>query len=692
MTTPTKEDYANQEICHREDVVGDYAVRAENVQGVFFTGFKFKILIILLNKLQLMKLQKVEIKKYKSINSDQVIRIEDDTTILVGMNESGKTSILEAIAKTNYFNADSKFRFNLTHDYPRKEKKQIDKDGSEPVAVIMHYSIEENLIKKINIELGANVWNATEITISYKYKGGNTWGGIKCNHEAFWEYQLKKLELPSDLRDKFNKIVSKEKFEAELNILTDEGVKQKVTQLSKFFVKEWPFANQLEEYIVKHYLRPNIPKFLYYDEYYALPSEITIEDLNEEEIEDEYKTAKALFELADINTNELINAKDFEDYKAELEATQATISDELFKYWSSNQNLEINFDIEPIIESSSNSNGHIDKIVSHILHIRVKNKRSAVSLPLRNRSKGFNWFFSFLIWFKKIQEDKNSKYILLLDEPGLNLHASAQADLMKFIEDLTADYQIVYTTHSPFMIDSNKLSRVRTVLETKEGTSISESLQEKDPKTLFPLQAALGYDIAQNLFISKKNLIVEGIADLVFLETVSGILQSKDRTALSNDITIVPVGGLDKVATFISLLRGSKLHLVCLLDSFNDAKAKARLDNLIREKIIKENDILFYDEFSQLDKADLEDMFSKEEYLNIYNEAFKDSKLKASDLNKDIPNIIIQINNYIGKDRYNHYLPAIEFAKKTDKIVELSEATLSRFEGLFSKINQLFNK
>ena len=117
----------------------------------------------------------------------------------------------------------------------------------------------------------------------------------------------------------------------------------------------------------------------------------------------------------------------------------------------------------------------------------------------------------------KIQEKRDTTYILLLDEPGLNLHAKAQNDLLKFIFDLSNDYQIIYTTHSPFMIETDKLNKVRTVFEKKDGTTILDSVQEKDPNTLFPLQAALGYDLAQNLFVSKKNLLVEGISDLTYL-------------------------------------------------------------------------------------------------------------------------------------------------------------------------------
>ena len=72
-----------------------------------------------------MKLTNVTIHKYKSFEQEQMFEVQDDVTILVGMNESGKTSVLEAIAKTNYFQNDKKFKFNVTHDYPRREKKNI---------------------------------------------------------------------------------------------------------------------------------------------------------------------------------------------------------------------------------------------------------------------------------------------------------------------------------------------------------------------------------------------------------------------------------------------------------------------------------------------------------------------------------------------------------------------------------------
>jgi predicted ATP-dependent endonuclease of OLD family len=254
-----------------------------------------------------------------------------------------------------------------------------------------------------------------------------------------------------------------------------------------------------------------LPKYLYYDEYYSLPSRISIEKLQSEDLEsNELKTAKALFELADINIDEIIHADDFEDFKAELEATEANISDELFKYWSTNKNLEIQFDIDKKEQTDPRNNN--TRIVEHILDIRVRNTRTKMSLPLKNRSKGFNWFFSFLVWFKKIQEDKNSNYIILLDEPGLNLHASAQADLLRFIELLSDNYQIIYSTHSPFMVDPKSLHRVKTILETRKGSVISDSIQEKDPNTPYAdtvekLEALLPWNFKKSTLEKVKDAV-----------------------------------------------------------------------------------------------------------------------------------------------------------------------------------------
>lgn len=648
-----------------------------------------------------MKLKKVIVHKYKSFESDQEFEVQDDITILVGMNESGKTSVLESIAKTRYFQEDKKFKFNLTHDYPRREKKSIDKSGENPKAITCYYSIDSETLMKIDKEFGTNVLKNVDFSITTKYDNKRNFSGVEVNLLKFLEFKARELNFYSKtIVDKLSKVKNDKDFDVLIAEYKDDTLLENLENLRKYFKNSNNWANPIEEFIATKVISPNLPKFLYYDEYYSLPSRIIIEDMIKEDIDaEEMKTAMALLELADLNPEEILKANDFEDYIAELEATEAIISDELFKYWSTNDNLSIEFKIEPKEEKVTrkakdqyNREEIIEvNIVEHILDIRVKNQRTRVSLPLKNRSKGFNWFFSFLVWFKKIQEDNNSKYILLLDEPGLNLHASAQSDMLRFLEDLSENYQIIYTTHSPFSIPTDKLERVRTVLETEKGSRISDSIQEKDPNTLFPLQAALGYDIAQNLFIGKKNLLIEGVSDLVFLTSMSSLFEQNGEECLNEEITLVPTGGLEKVSTFISLLRGNKLEIACLLDSFTDPKGQAKFENIINQKLIHKNKVRFFHEYlTDHTQADIEDLFTKEDYLKLFNKSFTEySDINLDDLDSNLKPTLLQINKHLGIKRFNHYRPALELSKGYLKFEDLSSETISNFKKLFNDINKM---
>lgn len=634
-------------------------------------------------------LKKATIHKYKCIEKEQSIEIEPDITVFVGMNESGKTSLLEALAKVNYFDeGDIDYRFNMTHDYPRKQKKAAEKSGQPIEAVTLYYEMDDDLQKIIEKDILTEC--GKEISYTKKYDGGSTVSITMPNVTEFVIAKLKELHIEGEeYADLFSGIKNKSEFEAEIKRLKSEGKSggylETLESLAPYFTNVNNWHNPIGEYVWRRHIKPNIPKFMYYDDYYMLPSRISIDKIKDKKtLDNSEKTGRALLELADIDIENLINADSYEDFKAELEATQATISEELFEYWSTNQNLRIQFDIDKVEKTDTSNNR---RIVEHILDIRVENLRSMVSLPLANRSKGFNWFFSFLVWFEKIQEDKVTPYILLLDEPGLNLHAMAQHDLLCFIESLSKEYQIIYTTHSPFMIETDKLHRVRTVLEKRDGTKVSDCLQEKDPNTLFPLQAALGYTIAQNLFVSEKNLLVEGIADLVYLNLLSNVLEDLGRMGLKNNITIVPVGGADKVATFVSLLRGNELNMLCLLDTFTEQSAKARLDNLVSQNIIKNKRILFYHEILNVDFADVEDLFSDADYLTLYNGAFS-SQVLQENIEENKP-IMKQLKKENGNKDFNHYTPANYLAKNIASIT-LSDETLNNFEQLFKIVNKRF--
>src|SRR5262249_39085600 len=134
-----------------------------------------------------------------------------------------------------------------------------------------------------------------------------------------------------------------------------------------------------------------------------------------------------------------------------------------------------------------------------------------------------------------------------------------------------------------------------------------------DPDTLFPLQAALGYDVAQNLFIGDKNLIVEGVADFIYLQVMSAFLASQERNGLMEEIRILPAGSGANIVTFIALL-GRKLRIAVLVDG---STSRQRLEQAIASGLMKKSGILSTDEFSGIKESDIEDLFSPEEYLDV---------------------------------------------------------------------------
>lgn len=636
-------------------------------------------------------LKKAVINKYKSYSKEQVVLLENNITTLVGKNESGKTAFLEALAKLNYFTDDEDFKFDEVQDYPRNELKKYQKLGESVAPIICTFQLDQETIDEIENDLGKDVLTTTEFSVSSQYNSGLSWHYINCNESKFIDNLQNILEFDDETIARLfelGSIIDIVNTDPTDNIQLASIISHLENGITNHAYK-WK-QKILDAYVFKKYIVPRLPRFWYFDEYYELPSRISIEAIRRNTptgglTKQQLETAKALFELAAIDVEQLSNSSSFESFIAELEATSNEITDQIFEYWSTNSNLEIEFKIDVIHQ--------YNQPLEKILDVRVKNKRHRITLPLKNRSKGFNWFFSFIVWFSKIQDEKNNNFILLLDEPGLNLHASAQADLLRFIEDLSNNYQVIYSTHSPFMVKSDKLERVRTVYDSEEGSIISDAIQEKDPDTLFPLQAALGYDIAQNLFVSKNNLLVEGPSDLNYLTYMSNILESEGRTGLRHDITIVPVGGLDKVASFISLLRGSKLQIVCLLDSFTNIKGAQRLEGLIQSKIIKEKHVRFFDEFSggDYEKSDIEDLFEKSEYLEIFGGAFPDHQgIIVSDLDESKPTILTQLKSFLGGKGFNHYKPSQYLMSKAVGADFFSKKTLDRFELMFKEINNLY--
>ena len=186
-----------------------------------------------------------------------------------------------------------------------------------------------------------------------------------------------------------------------------------------------------------------------------------------------------------------------------------------------------------------------------------------------------------------------------LDEPGLSLHAKAQGDLLRYFEkELKPYHQLIYTTHSPFMVDPAHFDRVRIVQdlsiesdsddlpEEQQGTKVLTEVLDATPDSLFPLQGALGYEIHQTLFVGPSCLVVEGVSDLLYIQTISALLQKKGGVGLSADWTITPVGGSDKVPTFVALIGAQKhLNVAVLIDY--QKKDQQNIENLYKKSYLR---------------------------------------------------------------------------------------------------------
>lgn len=631
-----------------------------------------------------MLLKKVTIHKYKSFLTEQSYTVEEQITRIVGKNESGKTALLEALAKSNYFEDNADFQFDKDLDYPRSELTKVRTEN--PKVLTCEYELSDEDVKSVEDVFAKGIISKQSFSTTSCYDNTRTTTGVSTDFGVFKNWLISAFGVGEQGKELIHATTD---YPALVSIVSENnslpGMNEIKVELEKIKKGANGWENPLDGYIYNTYISPAIPKLWYFSDYFSLPCRINLSDFAAGKptgslSSEEYKIAKALFELSGLQISDIQSESNFEAFKAQLEATSNSITDEMFEYWTTNQNLEIRFEIE-----------HATNGVRY-LNIRIYNSKHRVTLPLKNRSKGFLWFFSFLVWFSKIQGNKNSKYILLLDEPGLSLHASAQNDLLRFIDEkLAPEYQVIYTTHSPFMIDSLKLNEVRTVYDTqnpKIGSVVSDAVEEKDSDTLFPLQAALGYTIAQNLYVSPQNLLVEGISDLVYLNHFSTILKDMGKQGLSDDVTIVPVGGADKIATFISLMRGNELSTVCLLDTFTDQRAEVRLKRMVEQKIIADKKILYYHSVIGQTFADIEDLFSKEEYLMLYNGAFGTS-VQISDLDADRP-IMSQLKQLNGNKSFNHYSPANYMAKNIGTL-SFSEETIERFEKLFSMVNSKFN-
>jgi predicted ATP-dependent endonuclease of OLD family len=650
-------------------------------------------------------LKKAHVRNYKSIDDSGAVEIDPQTTVLVGQNESGKTAFLEALNKCcSVDNA----KFSYIDDYPRKSLTDYEEEHEKNPAlvVVLTYHAGEDVVQEINDALfdGESIIQPFDFTLDHLYNNKRRIG-MNFGDKAYLDHLRKKYPSIPDLTTVLNDSKSIRDVIASLSAMdlsNNQPCAQRLEALNSLFSKtpeHWSSA--LSYYIWAHHVDDEIPEFFYFDEYRILPGKTNLTALKQRQAQkqllDGDHCVLGLLTLAKVSVDDLLSPTGYEKSTARLEGISNKITDKLFAFWKQNADLEVLFDVsddpKDVGEFANGKN----------LYIRIKNRRHRVTVPFDQRSKGFIWFFSFLVWFDTAQQQIGSDkdLILLLDEPGLNLHALAQADFLRYIDTLSEKHQLIYSTHSPFMIHSDRLHQVRVVEDKKdEGTVISDKLTSSSANTVFPLQAALGYTIAQNLFISKRNLLVEGPADLIYLQFFSSALEELGRTHLPENVTIVPAGGLDKLATFVTLLGANDLKIAVLHDY--SAKPDQRLSSLVREKIIKDKQVMNYAQFRAVEGGDLidtdvEDLISPTLYLTLFNAVFatslKGNELKVEDL-PDGSRIVVRLTKLLESSGielkkgggFNHYAVANHLASNPISASEVDLETLKRFELVITAI------
>ena len=258
--------------------------------------------------------------------------------------------------------------------------------------------------------------------------------------------------------------------------------------------------------------------------------------------------------------------------------------------------------------------------------IWVADDRRPEEIELESRSTGLQWFLSFFLVFTYESEDTHDNAIVLLDEPGHSLHPLAQRDLSAFFDSLSKTHQIVFTTHSPFMIDADRLDRVRKVfVDNAGGTVASSNLAaskgngaDKGAGATYAVHSALNLTVAESLLLGCTPVIVEGPSDQHYLSAIKNILIAKGRINPTAELVFPPSGGAKTAKIIAAILMGRDDALpFVLLDSDVAGRqaAKALKDGLYQGA---KNLVLMTDDFTgKLKESEIEDILPPQLLIQV---------------------------------------------------------------------------
>ena len=644
-----------------------------------------------------MRLTRVTVTNFKSIEDSGEFSV-DDVTCLVGKNEAGKTALLQALHRLNPDSGEGVF--DVPSSYPRRFLSEYEERHSQEEALVLKtvWRLSDKEVTGLKEIIGPKGLTDATVTVFKRYKEKGTTWTTSGNEAAAAEHVLAKSGLHAEEREPFAKLKTIDAIKKQIDALgaeANERHKAFRQHLEKHF-KRGSVSTAIIDFL-------KLPKFFYFSSYDRMSGQVALEQILGKKANNTLDRSDQVFiaflGLVGTTLEEMAKLNQFEPMIAKLESVSTRISREIFTYWTQNRNLKVLFRLD-----AGRSGDPAPYNSGNILRTRVENTIHEASVSFDDRSTGFVWFFSFLVLFSQFKKTHGDNVILLLDEPGTSLHAKAQEDLLRYFkEKLIPHHQVIYTTHSPFMVPADNLMAARTVEDVVKrdnqgnvvevlGTKVSDDVLSVDRETLFPLQGALGYEITQTLFIGKNSLLVEGPSDLLYLRAYSAELTQQGRTGLSKAWTITPVGGVDKVGAFMSLLYGNKLNLALLTDFAKGQKKK--IEDLRKLKLLSEAQILTANSYTGTEEADIEDMIGRDGYITLVRQAYQLPTFTVA--NSGTERVVKDVEDAhrvlpATTPEFDHFFPASFLVENRAVLQSLPgyKEALDRFEKLFTDLNAL---
>lgn len=530
---------------------------------------------------------KIRIQNFKSI-VDTTIEFNDSIYVLAGQNESGKSSILEAI---HAFEEDIIDRENLNFE------EEINTNTKQSISI--SYNTNKELFEYLEEEckdlVNEKIKNSTK---NFKLFDVEKISKLK-------EFTLtKSINFENKEQTTFDLQINDQAF-AIIKSSINGQLEQKddiVTAIAKVLIPVIDINTNKEDIIYKLWL--SCPKIIYFDNVAdLLPDDMYIDELKQREAGRKGIKAVESFErILDIDFIELSKNSSVLK-KGNIEKLNNRLTANFQNDWK--QKIAGNRQVEICFELSFDNTGK-EKV-----SFFVKSK-DGVYLQPRRRSKGLIWFLS--LWLELKASENLRNIVFLFDEPGQNLHVKANNDMLEVFKNLSLKgHQVIYTTHSPSLIELDKLHNIGLVLNTEKDGTVVEGLTSSKIDTSYkkdalqPIAEAMGLEPLKDFSIfSKKNVILEGLSDFWYFQGMKKIL------GIDDDYKFVPGVGIksSKIFPLISFCIGYGLEWVLIMENgINPQNTK----NELLESIFSNNEKELNKKIKLIDFKEVEDMFSIED-------------------------------------------------------------------------------